>query len=169
MRFYIVGFMGSGKTHMGKMWAAEYGFTFYDLDNMIEEVEGVSVETIFEKHGEDCFREKETAILKTTALLDNAIIACGGGTACFNNNIDWMKANGIVVFLNETEEKILKNLQKDTDERPLLKNKTIAEKKIFIENLLQERMPFYKQSHVIISTEQMHLNGFNLALYTTRK
>jgi shikimate kinase len=162
MRIYIVGFMGSGKTHFGKLWASTYNFSFCDIDTMIEKSEGISIAQIFEIKGEDYFRQKETGILKSTASMKNTIISCGGGTPCFNSNMNWMKENGIVVFLNETVEIILKNVEKDKHERPLLQNKTEEEKLVFIKQKLKDRMPIYKQSHVILSTEQLNVEGFKL-------
>jgi shikimate kinase len=165
MRIFIVGFMGCGKSYLGQLWAAENKLSFYDLDKLIEEEVGMPITTIFEKNGETFFRETESKLLKKTSSLHNCIIACGGGTACFFDNMEWMKNNGTVVFLNETIDKILSNIENDKQVRPLMLNLSLESKKQFIEQKLEERMPFYKQSHLTLLSENLHKNAFVLIQY----
>jgi shikimate kinase len=162
MRIYIIGFMGSGKTHLGKLWAATYDMPFYDLDEMIEYAEQCSIEQLFEIKGEAYFRIKESEILKTTLQYEHAIIACGGGTACYFDNIQWMNTHGKTVFLNQTEENIYFNICKDTHQRPLLTNKNETEVKAFIQMKYAERMPFYTQCQIVLLPNQMDVTGFLL-------
>ncbi len=162
MRIYLVGFMGVGKSYLGKIWAKENNLKFCDLDEIIAQEEKMTIAEIFEKNGENYFRQKEKETLLKTLTFQNTIIACGGGTPCFFDNINWMRKNGTVIFLNETVEKILLNITNDKQVRPLLENLNEAEKFTFIQNKLAERLPFYIQSHIILSTEQLHTNAFKL-------
>ena len=88
MRYFITGFMGSGKTFWGKQWGEQFGLKFYDLDEEIEKREGKPVTAIFEEKGEDAFRKMEKETLCTYMKLDNFILSCGGGTPCFHNISD---------------------------------------------------------------------------------
>lgn len=160
MRIFIVGFMGSGKSFLGKLWSEENHLSFYDLDKIIELETQITISDIFEKKGEAYFRELESSLLKKTKLFQNCIIACGGGTACFYDNMEWMKSNGTVVFLNETIEKILYNIENDIQVRPLMLNLSSESKRKFIEQKLEERMPFYIQSNIILASENLHKNAF---------
>ena len=112
MTFFLVGFMGSGKTHWGKIWAVANGFTFIDLDEAIEITEGKLITTIFEDKGEEYFRTIEAAALRTCTGLSNTIIACGGGTPCFKENMQWMNEQGITIYLSSTATEILERVLK---------------------------------------------------------
>ncbi len=165
MRIYLVGFMGAGKSYLGRIWAAENALHFDDLDKIIEQAEGLTVAAIFEKKGESYFREKEKIVLEKTAAIQNVIIACGGGTPCFFDNMQWMLKNGTVVFLNETVEKILHNINTDNHTRPLLEGMNEEEKNKFIQKKITERLPIYTQSHITLSTKQLHEKAFKLIQY----
>jgi shikimate kinase len=165
MLIFIIGFMGCGKSYLGKIWAAENNLHFCDVDTIIEQEEGQSIAAIFQTNGEDYFRQKEKEVLQKMGKLQNTIVACGGGTPCFYGNITWMKNVGTVVFLNETVEKILLNIAHDKQVRPLLLNMSEPEKNIFVQNKLAERLPIYKQSDIILSTEQLHKDAFKLVKY----
>ena len=142
--------MGSGKTYWGNLWARHTGMQFYDLDEVIENEEGTTIAALFELYGEAWFRQKETAVLHSFAEKDNCIIACGGGTPCFNDNIQWMNAQGITVYLSATTEQIVQRLQSETDKRPLVKGLQSAELYNFVEQKLIERTPFYSQAKNIL-------------------
>ena len=109
-KIFLIGFMGSGKTYWGKIWAAKCGLQFLDLDEVIEQEEKKSVDKIFEQNGEAYFRQRETEVLKTFTQKQNCIIACGGGTPCFNNNMQWMNDNGTTVYLLATPNQILQRV-----------------------------------------------------------
>ncbi|MEI7735568.1 MAG: shikimate kinase [Ferruginibacter sp.] len=150
MQLFIIGFMGSGKTYWGKLWAQQTGMRFYDLDEVIEQQEGTTIAHLFETNGEAWFRKKETAVLHSFAGKDNCIIACGGGTPCFNNNMQWMNANGSTVYLDATTAQIVERLQTETDKRPLVIGLQSAELYNFVEQKLKERNPFYIQAKNIL-------------------
>ena len=161
MRIYLVGFMGSGKSFLGKLWAAQNNLSFYDLDEMIEEIECNYLKEIFDKKGEEYFRKSEAEILRKTIKIENCIIACGGGTPCYYDNINWINENGITVFLNPTIEILIKNLLPEKNKRPLLKNIDDDDLQNFIENKLAERTPFYSESKIILDNKNLNKEGFH--------
>ena len=150
MLFFLNGFMGSGKTHWGKIWAADYKIGFIDLDEEIEIVERKSVVDIFESKGEAYFRTREAAVLRDCVTLPTTIVACGGGTPCFHNNMQWMNEHGISVYFNCNSNEILRRLLKGQQQRPLIKKLNHAELLFFIEKKLKERETFYNQSNIIL-------------------
>lgn len=160
MRIYLVGFMGSGKSHWGKLWATAGHWPFYDLDAMIEADVQKSIEQIFEQDGEPYFRMKETVALHSTLAFEKAIISCGGGTACFHDNMDWMNHHGMTVYLSASPQMLLDNIMKEGNNRPLLKKINPAELLFFIQQKLEERLPFYHRSTLTLHAED--LNGQSL-------
>ena len=161
MRIYLTGFMGAGKTFLGKLWAEDNSLSFFDLDLLIEDEERMSVEKIFSTYGEDYFREKEAAVLRNTDRFDDCIIACGGGTPCFFDNMQWMNKTGVTVFLHESPENIFHHIINEKKMRPLLKSQTAESLPVFIEEKLNERIPFYSQSKISLPSEHLNRNGFN--------
>jgi shikimate kinase len=161
MKIFLTGFMGSGKTYWGKLWAAQTGMHFFDLDEEIETAEGKTIAGIFEQNGEAYFRQKETDTLKTFAQHHNCIIACGGGAACFNNNMQWMNNNGTTVYLLATANEILQRVVNEQDKRPLIKDFAPADLLAFIENKIQERAVFYNQAKIILPVATIELNTIN--------
>lgn len=152
--------MGAGKSFLGKLWSEMHAIPFYDLDTLIEEEERKTVENIFEVFGEDYFREREAAVLRNTDRFENCIIACGGGTPCFFDNMHWMNKTGVTVFLNETERNIYDHLKKDDKVRPLINNLPRETLQLFIKNKLQSRIAFYNQSRIVLQSDQLNREGF---------
>ena len=152
--------MGAGKSFLGKLWSEMHAIPFYDLDTLIEEEERKTVENIFEVFGEDYFREREAAVLRNTDRFENCIIACGGGTPCFFDNMHWMNKTGVTVFLNETERNIYDHLKKDNKVRPLINNQDEETLQLFIKNKLQSRIAFYNQSRIVLQSHQLNKEGF---------
>ena len=163
MRIFLTGLPGAGKTYLGRLWAEDNGLAFYDLDEMIEKEERMSVEKIFATYGEGYFREKEAAVLRNTDRFDDCIIACGGGTPCFFDNMDWMRRNGITVFLDQSPENIFHYLVTDKTVRPLL---PVGKEKLedFIKEKSAERYGWYKQSEIVLSSADLNRNGINKVL-----
>lgn len=161
MRYFITGFMGSGKTYLGGLWAAKHGLAFYDLDTLIEEEERMAVAAIFSERGEDYFREKEAAILRNTDKFENCIIACGGGTPCFFDNMDWMNRNGTTLFLDDDVENIYRHIILERELRPLLPATDEEGLKSFIRQKKSERLKFYEQAQIILHSEDLNPEGFN--------
>ena len=112
MLFFLLGFMGSGKSHWGKLWAAEYKLGFIDMDEEIEINERKTVSEIFDSKGEEYFRSLEADLLRTYEKLGSSIIACGGGTPCYHDNMKWMNEHGLTIYLSAKPEEILRRLMK---------------------------------------------------------
>lgn len=157
---FLNGFMGCGKSHWGKAWAANYKLGFIDLDEAIEIKERKPVTEIFETRGEDYFRSVETEMLKSLSSIDNTIVACGGGTPCFHDNMQWMNEHGVTVYLSASPEEILRRLLKGQQQRPLIKKLNQAELLFFIQKKLKEREPYYKQANVILESSAITANTF---------
>jgi len=164
---FLIGFMGSGKTYWGKIWARQKGLAFYDLDEIIESKEGRSVAAIFEKEGEGYFRKIETAALHNFSDKDDCIVACGGGAACFNDNMQWMNEHGTTVYLAASAPYILSRVkEEEKDKRPLINKLNEAELLFFIEQKLKEREPFYNQAQLILPVAD--LNEDSLSTLNTK-
>ena len=149
-RIILVGYMGSGKTTVGKALSRATGMMFYDLDWYIENRMRKSVSQLFAERGEDAFRKIEYNMLHEVAEFEDVIISCGGGTPCFFDNMDYLTRQGDVVYLKATPETLYKHLLMAKVERPLLKDKTPAELTAYITCHLQEREPYYlKAQHVL--------------------
>ena len=161
---FLVGFMGSGKSHWGKIWSACHNLPFYDLDEIIEKNEGMSINNIFEVRGEPYFRSSETETLHAMKPYKKFIVACGGGTPCFNNNMEWMNANGTTIFLDTSASTIASRLAKESTNRPLLKGLAQPELGLYIEKLILERKPFYHQARIIIPEEKINRQSLNSLL-----
>jgi len=166
MRIFLIGFMGTGKSYWGKIWSSQHNLKFIDLDSEIEKKTGLRVDEIFEKKGEDFFRIVEAQTLIEMDQYDNCIIACGGGTPCFKNNMDWMKNNGLTVLLNSTPSKILENIINDNKVRPLFKKINKGELLFFIEMKLKERMEFYNKANVQLQAFELNSNSIDAILNT---
>lgn len=150
-RIFLVGYMGSGKTTIGRELSKKLEFEFIDTDIYIENRFHKTINEIFANMGEEKFRQIETNILKEVSDFENVIIAAGGGTPCFNNNMEIMKEKGIVIFLNPDLDELTYRLNLVKATRPLIKDKTEAEMRGFIEKMLASRMAFYEQAHITTS------------------
>lgn len=155
---YLLGFMGSGKSYWGKLLARSLGRTFFDLDVVIEKGEGSSIKEIFESRGEAYFRVLEKAYLEKMPSMTtrSSVIALGGGTPCFGNNMDWILKHGISIFLDPARSVLVERLMNESEQRPLLSGKNKEALKQFIEKKLSERRSFYEQANYTIS-ETDHL------------
>ncbi len=149
-RVIIIGYMGAGKTTVGKQLAKELKIPFYDLDWYIETRMRKTVKQIFDERGEEGFRRIEHNMLHEVAEFENVIISCGGGTPCFFDNMDYMNQQGDTIYLKAEPDILHKHLQMGKGVRPLLLNKTPEEVRLFIREQLEKREPFYmKAKHVI--------------------
>ncbi len=157
-KIFLIGFMGSGKSYWGKKWAQQYGLYFYDLDEVIEKKQGRSIAAIFERDGEDYFRELEIAALLKFASKDNCLVACGGGTACYADNMKWMNDNGLTVYLQASPQYIYDRVLEEKEKRPLIKKVSRAELLFFIEQKLKEREDFYNQAKIILPVSELDDN-----------
>ena len=149
-RIILIGYMGAGKTTVGKALAKELRMPFYDLDWYIESRMHKTVKAIFDERGEAGFRKIEHNMLHEVAEFEDIIISCGGGTPCFFDNIDYMNRQGETVYLKATPEVLYGHLKMGKTIRPLLLNKTADEVQVFIREQLPQREPSYsKAKHVL--------------------
>jgi len=138
-RIYLVGFMGTGKTAVGRFLAGKLVFQFVDLDSLIEEKEGIKIVDIFAQKGEAYFRDLESMVLKETADKEKLVFACGGGIVVRRSNTDFLEENGLTVCLDAEPEVIYERVKK-SGHRPLL---NVSNPKKEIESLLNTRKEFY--------------------------
>jgi len=161
MRIFLIGFMGSGKSHWGKLLAEKFHVPFFDMDHVITEAEKKTITQIFVEMGEEYFRFKEKEVLR--ALVEDHkefIISCGGGTPCFFNNIDFMKEKGKVIWLNTGIEVLLKRLLIEKPQRPIIKNISDDDLKSFIMKKLQDRKLYYEQADIMLQEETLTTESF---------
>ena len=161
MNIFLTGFMGSGKSYWGQVWSAESGYRFYDLDTVIELQQQKTIAQIFEEKGEPFFRALETEALHAFACRSNCIIACGGGTPCFNHNMEWMNASGITVHLSATPQQIIERVTGEQDKRPLIKGMSGEQLETFIAGKLQERNPYYLQAKYVLPVNALSASTIN--------
>ena len=151
----IIGYMGAGKTTVGKALAKELGVMFYDLDWYIESRMRKTVKQIFEEMGEEGFRHIEHNMLHEVAEFENVVVSCGGGTPCFFDNMDYMNQAGETIYLKASPETLHAHLKMGKGVRPLLLNKTPEEVDVFIREQLKQREPFYEKAKHIIDVNVM--------------
>ncbi len=149
----LVGFMGSGKSTIGKVLAEQLNVDFIDSDEVIAKQEGMSISALFDSKGEDYFRQKEREFVLSLANLKPSVIAVGGGLPCFENNLDLLKENGTIFYLNVSVMMLVKRLQNEKSERPLIAKLEDKELSNFVFDRLIERTAFYRKAHHIIPNE----------------
>jgi shikimate kinase len=150
VKIFLVGFMGVGKSYWAKLWAQKINYACYDTDEMIEAQQQQSIVTIFETKGEFFFRQQEADVLRSFSPIKNAIISCGGGMPCYHSNMQWMNDNGMTVFLNAPANYLQQNILSQPLKRPLLIALQPAELLVSIETKLEERLPIYLQSKLVL-------------------
>ena len=150
MLIFIIGYMGAGKTTFGKKLASQLSYRFYDLDELIEMRHGKSITSIFNDLSEEGFREIEREILLEHLDDQNTVIATGGGTPCFFDNMELMNQKGITVFLDIEVETIVERILNDSKLRPLLQNIPENERFSFITRHLEERKTYYQKAKYIL-------------------
>ncbi|MDD2489079.1 MAG: shikimate kinase [Bacteroidales bacterium] len=166
MRIFLVGFMFSGKSTVGKLLAKSMGYEHIDTDHMFESLYNISINDFFEKYGQDLFRELEHKLLLTLIEKDNIVISTGGGLPCFHNNMELIKQNGISIHINMSFKSIIHRQKKSKKNRPLLKNKSQEEIEIFLQDLLAKRIDIYNQSNIIIKGEDLSIKELKEKILT---
>ena len=144
----LTGFMGTGKSSVGKMLAQKTGYVYRDLDAIIVGQVGMSINEIFAKHGEAYFRELEANAIKQVSSADKQVVATGGGAVIREDNRTLLRNSGIIVNLEASVEEICSRLSNDS-ERPLLNDRKSSEK---LAELLEQREPYYADADIRIDT-----------------
>jgi shikimate kinase len=170
MKIFLIGFMGSGKTHWGRLLSKKLGLAFYDLDTVIVDQEKKSVSDIFAEKGEEYFRYKETEALDRIAGEENGfILSCGGGTPCFFNNIEFMKKSGKVIWLNTSIDVLTQRLLRERKSRPLIREVDESDLGRYIVRKLSERRMYYQQADVTVNEESITLDELIRLLFQNEK
>ena len=157
MKIFLVGMPGSGKSTLGRTVAKRLNHDFFDLDTLIVEQEGMSIPDIFARHGEAYFREAERTALVRTGFRQGAVVATGGGTPCFFDNMDWMKSRGVVVWLDIAPAIIASRLTgslKASQQRPLFAGKSKEEITETLNSMHQQRQPFYQLAQIRVGEKE---------------
>ena len=149
-RIILIGYMGAGKTTVGRQLALALGLQFYDLDWYIEMRYHKKVSEIFAEHGEAYFRDLERRMLHEVAEFEDVVVSCGGGTPCFYDNIQYMNQQAETVYLKLEPEVLAMHLRMGRTVRPLILGKNEEELQAYIKQSLQEREPFYRKAQHVI-------------------
>lgn len=161
MRIFLIGFMSAGKTYWGMELSKKLDMPFFDLDEKIVASEGKSINAIFNEDGEEYFRQKEKETLHIiTESHETFVMACGGGTPCYYNNIDYMNRSGITAWINTSIDTLFDRLIKERTNRPLLRDLTDSQLKSYIVKKFSDRKIYYEQAEVIIDDETMVIDSF---------
>jgi len=158
-KIFLIGMMGSGKSYWIQKMTKWNKCVGYDLDALIEMNEEKTIAEIFNEDGEDYFRKVEAKILRWFKEKKKFIIATGGGTPCFQENMHWMKKEGIVIWLDESVEVLVKRLSSEKQQRPLIAKLSDAEIAAYIEDKLVERHSFYSQANYRLTSDQINEAG----------
>lgn len=157
MKISLIGYMGSGKSTVGKLLATKLGYSFKDLDTEIEKLEQISIQELFEKKGELYFRKQEKKILKNLLnSTDNIILSTGGGTVAFYDNLDTINENSISFYLSLSPTALSERLKQGKKSRPLIKHLKDENLTEFIAKHLFERNIFYQKAHYSITCNQLN-------------
>src|SRR6476661_9610689 len=148
MKIYVVGFMCAGKTTVGRELAARTAAPFFDLDDLIEASENMKVKDIFAHHGEPYFRKREREILRSTKHLERAVIATGGGTFTFDDNIQFIQSEGLSIFLSAPYALLRSRIGEKAAERPLFRDDMATHE------LYNARIRYYRMSDVTIEVRE---------------
>jgi shikimate kinase len=152
----LIGFMGTGKSAVGKALAKKLGCEFVEMDSLVEEMAGKTIPEIFEQDGEIAFRELEIEVTKKVAQGSRQVIACGGGMVLNRINVDRLRETSRMVYLKASLRKILERTSTDANERPLL---DVADPAQRIRELLDFRKPFYERSaDIMINTSRLGID-----------
>lgn len=159
-RIFLIGFMGCGKSHWGKELSARLQIPFFDLDEKIEEKEEKSINEVFEEKGEEYFRLLEKEVLHMLVEShETFVMACGGGTPCFYNNIDYMNKQGTTIWINCSTSCLVQRLKNEKAKRPLIKDLNEDQLHTYIMRKVGDRRIFYQQAKIILTEEEISVES----------
>lgn len=155
MKIFLVGFMGCGKSHFGKRLAIQSGWDFLDTDREIERRAGLSIPEIFERHGEQRFRELERQTIgELAAIKRDTVVALGGGAVCCEGTMEMLNGAGLTVYLKMSPERLVARIdKKGRDKRPKIKGMDDGQLLSFVEKLLPEREKYYNKATFVLDCE----------------
>lgn len=154
-RIFLVGYMGAGKTTIGKVLSKLIGLTFIDLDYYIEGRFRKTVAQLFAERGEEGFRSIERNMLHEVAEFEDVLISTGGGTPCFFDNMEFMNQQGTTIYLQVSVDELASRLEVCKHTRPVLKNRTGEELKAFVAESLSGRLPFYQKASIVFDANEL--------------
>ncbi|MBI2282492.1 MAG: shikimate kinase [Bacteroidetes bacterium] len=160
MKIFLIGMMGTGKTYWCKKLAKKLKVGGYDLDFLIESNEERSIAEIFAESGETYFRRAESKILHWFKDKKSFVLATGGGTPCYHENMQWMNEQGITIWIDEPVDTLLQRLKPEKEHRPLIKALSDEELKQFLTEKLVQRYPFYHQATYHLKGDMISDAGF---------
>lgn len=152
MKIFLLGMMGTGKSHWAKKLSKKLKTGGYDLDFLIESDEEKTIAEIFAEDGEAHFRKTEARILRWFGEKKTFVLATGGGTPCFHDNMEWMNKHGITIWIDESIDKLVERLKPEKEHRPLIRDLSDHELSAFLSGKLAERSSYYQQA-------KYHLQG----------
>lgn len=154
-RIFLVGYMGAGKTTIGKVLSKLIGLTFIDLDYYIEGRFRKTVAQLFAERGEEGFRSIERNMLHEVAEFEDVLVSTGGGTPCFFDNMEFMNQQGTTIYLQVSVDELASRLELCKHTRPVLKNRTGDELKAFVADSLSGRLPFYQKATIVFDANEL--------------
>jgi shikimate kinase len=158
MKIFLIGFMGAGKSHWGRLLSEKLSISFFDLDEQVSARAGKPITEIFAAEGEENFRMQEKEVLHIiTESYENFVMACGGGSPCFFNNIEYMQQAGTTVWINTPLEILFQRLVKEKDKRPLIKELSDEQLHGFISKKFADRKIYYEQADIKMDEEPVQI------------
>lgn len=154
-RIFLIGYMGAGKTTVGKVLSRQLGLSFIDLDHYIEARFHKTVGQLFAEKGEEAFRDIERRMLREVAMFEDVLVSTGGGAPCFFDNMEFMNEVGQTVYLKVSVDELANRLELCKTTRPVLKGRSGDELRAFIGESLEKREPFYRKATVVFDAEEM--------------
>ncbi|MDR0363742.1 MAG: shikimate kinase [Bacteroidales bacterium] len=168
-RIFLIGFMGSGKSSIGKKLAKLLQYDFIDTDKHIELSAGKSITNIFSQEGELFFREQERELLRKLNEQENIVVSTGGGMPCYKDNVVIMNKMGVTIYLKSTPKLLANRLIKRQNERPILRSVSQKDLDKFIATLLPEREKYYEQADFVLSVYNLTASDILLAINSENK
>ncbi len=159
-RIFLIGFMGSGKSTLGRYLAKALGWKFIDLDHYFEDKFRTTVPLFFKEFGETGFRDAERSALKDMQEMQKTVVAAGGGTPCYFDNMDFMNEHGMTIYMKVSPEELARRLSASKTVRPLIQGKTGEELISYIREKLTEREPFYTKAKIVADAGTLELDGY---------
>ena len=161
---FLIGYMGSGKTTVGRILARQYGIEHIDLDWRIEQRFHTKISNMFAEIGEDGFRRRERNMLQEIMCMEDVVVSVGGGTPCFFDNMEQMNSAGYTIYLQCNIDVLVERIMRSQAKRPIVANKTKDELEVFVAEHLAEREKFYLKGQYVWNAVEMDLDELKIAL-----